>query len=99
MSAHSGGETPAAPPRDARSSDDPGEELPPIERKVARTGLVLEPGWIYLVDADGDIARFALRGLRLGRCQKVLRLGIQREPSHVYYVDADGDVARARLAH
>ena len=85
------------PPREAHSSEE-GAELPPVDRKVLRTGLVREPGWIYLIDEAGDIARFELRGLRVGRLQKVMRLGIERAPSFLYYVDAEGDVARARLA-
>jgi hypothetical protein len=67
-------------------------------KKAARVGVEREPGFVYFVDPDGDIARAALGVQRLGAPRKVVRLGIRRDPAYLYFIDDDGDVARVKRA-
>ena len=67
-------------------------------RKEVRLGLPREPGFVYFVDPDGDVARAALGATRLGVPRKVARLGVARDPAYLYFIDADGDVARVKRA-
>ena len=69
-----------------------------MPRKLVRTRIAREPGFIYFVDADGDVARVAAPGGGARRARKWLRTGVQREPGYLYFVDRDGDVSRAPLA-
>jgi hypothetical protein len=67
-------------------------------RKAARVGVAREPGFVYFVDSDGDVARAALGATRLGVPRKVVRLGVARDPAYLYFIDSDGDVARVKRA-
>lgn len=66
--------------------------------KAARVGVACEGGFVYFVDADGDVARAALGATRLGVARKLVRLGLARDPAYLYFIDADGDVARVKRA-
>ena len=67
-------------------------------RKAARIGLAREPGFVYFLDSDGDVARAALGATRIGVPRKLVRLGLAREPAYLYFIDGDGDVARVKRA-
>ena len=67
-------------------------------QKTARIGVEREPGFVYFVDPDGDVARAALGATRLGVACKVARLGMKRDPAYLYFIDDDGDVARVKRA-
>lgn len=68
-----------------------------MPRKLARTRIELEPGFVYLLDRDGDVARLRA-GARAGtRPSKLLRLGLERSEGYLYFIDGDGDVSRASL--
>jgi hypothetical protein len=76
-----------------------GERRRPGLAKVARTRIDREPGYVYFVDQDGDVAQLAIRGSRVGCARKIARTSLEREPGYLYLVDRDGDVARVPLAH
>ncbi len=82
-----GTRSPRSEPRDERAS-----------RKTARVGVARQPGFVYFVDGDGDVACAALRATRLGVPRKVVRLGMARDPAYLYFIDGDGDVARVKRA-
>jgi hypothetical protein len=68
-----------------------------LPRKLLRARLVLEPGFVYLLDADGDVARLRIGTRSAGRPHKLLRLGLERAEGYLYFIDRDGDVSRAPL--
>ena len=67
-------------------------------QKAARIGVEREPGFVYFVDPDGDVARAALGATRLGVARKLVRLGLRRDPAYLYFIDGAGHVARVRRA-
>jgi hypothetical protein len=66
-----------------------------VPRKLLRSRIRPEPGFIDFIDADGDIARVSAPGHGRARPRKLLRTGIAREPGYLYFIDRDGDVTRA----
>lgn len=70
--------------------------------KVARTGVVREPGWLYFIDPELNVRRSPMmrpgspEALEL-RNQLVASSGLTREPDYVYMLDSDGDIARVSL--
>jgi hypothetical protein len=72
----------------------PAERVP---RKLARTRIELEPGFVYLLDGDGDVARLRAGARPGARPRKLLRLGLERCEGYLYFIDGDGDVSRAAL--
>ncbi len=68
------------------------------DRKYYHTGLVKEPGYLYFIDKNGDIARTRMaRGKDKGGDREVvLTVGLVREPEYLYFIDKDGDISRTR---
>ena len=70
-----------------------------MPEKVAKTGVRRDPGLIYFIDGDGDVAavRSGREGQDAGPPEKVVRLGITKEAGYLYYLDQAGDVVRAKM--
>lgn len=67
--------------------------------KVAKTSIKKEPGFEYVLDADGDISRFRINGQneRIGaKEEKVCKVGLAERyrRGYRYFIDDDGDLAR-----
>lgn len=67
--------------------------------KIAATGVVREPGWLYFIDKELNVRRSPM--VRPGtpeatelKNQLVASSGLQREPDYMYMLDKDGDIAR-----
>lgn len=70
---------------------------PDQPQKVKELGIRRQPGFVYFIDAEGDISRSARSDDRLDELkEKVLRVGLQREPGFLYFLDSAGDIARSR---
>lgn len=68
---------------------------------VSPTGITREPGYLYFVDKQGDVARvrMARRGQKTSRKQELIaKLGIKRKEGYLYYLDSNGDVSQSRMA-
>lgn len=70
-----------------------------MKERVSTKKVMKEPGYLYYVDKQGDIARAPLtnamiKGLRKG---KVLKVGIKKNPKYLYYIDKQGYVARSPM--
>jgi len=68
------------------------------QEKVAKAGVKRESGYLYFLDADGDVSRAPMvrghsKGAK-GKNEKVSRTGVKKEPGYMYFIDKDGDVAR-----
>lgn len=67
---------------------------------VKKLNLQRESGWVYFVDADGDVARGRICAivshdpLKYADPEKVLKIGIIREEGFLYRVSDDGDIVR-----
>jgi len=59
--------------------------------KVARVGIRRQPGYLYVVDPQGDISRIVGQS---GRYEKVAKVGIRRWDGYRYFVDRQGDISR-----
>jgi hypothetical protein len=70
-----------------------------VPRKLVRTRVAHEPGFIDFVDPDGDVSRVRAPGDGSARPRKLIRLGVRLEAGYLYFIDRDGDVSRALLAH
>jgi hypothetical protein len=70
-----------------------------VPRKLVRTRIARERGFIYFVDRDGDVASIPAPGRGARRARKLLRTGLERQPGYLYFIDRDGDVSRSPLAH
>ncbi len=72
-----------------------------MAEKVAKAGIKREPGFLYFVDKNGNIARAKMaRGRKKGREKQevVAKTNITKEKGYLYFVDKDGDVSRAKMA-
>jgi hypothetical protein len=72
------------------------------QEKVARAGVKRESGYLYFLDADGDVSRAPMvrghsKGTK-GKNEKVARTAVKKEPGYMYFIDKDGDVARTKMA-
>ena len=68
---------------------------------VASTGIDKEPGYLYFLDTNGDVARvkMARRGEKTSKKQEVLaKIGVKRKQGYLYFIDSDGNVAQSRMA-
>jgi len=61
---------------------------------VGRMTTRREPGWLYFLDGDGDVARkrTTLGGEPTGDAEKIDRLAIRRDERALYSVMQDGSV-------
>jgi hypothetical protein len=71
-----------------------------MAEKVAKAGVKREPGYLYFVDAKGDISRAVMsRGTSSKKgSQTVSKLGVKKEKGYLYFVDKQGDISRAKMA-
>ena len=72
-------------------------------KKVAKTGVKKDKGWLYYVDKQGDVSRalMARGGKRKGqkkKVEKVCKCGVKREQGYLYFIDKDGDISAAKMA-
>ena len=68
---------------------------------VASTGIEKEPGYLYFLDKNGDVARvrMARRGKKTSTRHEVLvKLGVRRKQGYLYFIDKNGNVAQAEMA-
>lgn len=68
---------------------------------VAKVGVKKEPGYLYFVDKNGNVARVPMaRGKNRpkGKKEIVAKAGVTKEPGYLYFVDKNGNVARAKMA-
>lgn len=71
-----------------------------MAKVVAKVGVTKEPGYLYFVDAEGDISRVKMaRGRKKIKVKpkKVAKVGIKKEPGFLYFVDKKGNIARAPM--
>jgi hypothetical protein len=67
---------------------------------VKKLGIKRESGWVYFVDADGDVSRGRVGAIvgfnptRYAKPVKVMIVGIAREEGFLYRVSEDGDIVR-----
>lgn len=88
-----------APTTDLEEEHGPAEE--DGHELVAKAGLLQQPGWMYVVDAEGDI--LGGRGIALVagerrkglKERKLVRTGVECDKGFFYYLDRRGDVRRA----
>ena len=72
------------------------------QEKVSRAGVKRESGFLYFLDADGDISRAPMvrgrgKGAK-GKPEKVVKTGVKKDSGYMYFIDNDGDVARTKMA-
>lgn len=60
--------------------------------KVAKVGIRSQPGYLYFIDAQGDISRVDKGGKR----EKVAKVGIRKQNGYRYFVDRQGDISRSK---
>ena len=72
--------------------------------KIARTDISREPGYMYFLDKQGDVARASMarggRGSKKkgGQQKKIVKVGVRRDKGYLYFIDKDGDVSRTPMA-
>ena len=72
-----------------------------MAKKVEKVGVKKESGYLYFVDAKGDVSRAVMaRGKKKGKAkkEKVEKVGIEKEPGMLYFVDKQGDISCAVMA-
>lgn len=70
-------------------------------KKIEKTGIKREKGYLYFLDKKGNVARCKMVRGRQKVKQKqevIVKCGIKRETGLLYYIDKDGDVATAKMA-
>jgi len=72
------------------------------QEKVAKAGVKRESGFLYFLDADGDISRAPMvrghsKGSK-GKPEKVVKTAVKKDAGYMYFIDKDGDVARTKMA-
>jgi len=73
------------------------------QKKIARTDVKRQHGFLYFIDKQGDVSRASMarggRGSKKkgGQTKKVVKVGIRKEKGYLYFLDKDGDVARAKM--
>ncbi len=68
-------------------------------RKVAKVGIKRESGWLYFVDANGDVSRAPMKksGKKGGK-QKVAKAGIKKKKGCMYFIDSHGDISEVEMS-
>ncbi|MFT4326448.1 MAG: hypothetical protein ACMXYK_03015 [Candidatus Woesearchaeota archaeon] len=67
---------------------------------VAKTGITREPGYLYFVNKDGDVARAkASVGGKKGGGKKevVAKAGVTKQKGCMYFVDKKGNIAEVAM--
>ena len=71
---------------------------------VKKLGIERVSGWVYFVDADGDVSRgrvgaiVSYNPLKYADPEKVLKVGLVRENGFLYRVSDEGDIVRELLS-
>lgn len=69
---------------------------------VAKSSVRKEPGYLYFVDKNGNVARAKMSraGRKRGktRTEVVARAGVKKVSGYLYFIDKNGNVARAKMA-
>lgn len=71
-----------------------------MAKVVAKTGITREPGYLYFVDKNGDIARAkaSVGGKKGGgKVQVVEKVGVKKQKGCMYYIDKAGNVAEVQM--
>ena len=68
-------------------------------RKVSKTGVKRETGYLYFVDRDGDVSRAPMKksGKKGGK-QKVARAAVKKRSGFMYFIDRAGDVCEVKMS-
>ena len=67
---------------------------------VKKLSLKRESGWVYFVDAEGDVSRgrvgaiVSYNPLKYAEPEKVMKVGIVREEGFLYKLSEDGNIVR-----
>lgn len=67
---------------------------------VAKTGIVREPGYLYFVDKNGNVARAkaSVGGKKGGgKTQVVEKVGVKKKKGCMYFIDKKGNVAEVSM--
>lgn len=71
-----------------------------MAKVVAKTGITREPGYLYFVDKNGDVARAkaSVGGKKGGgKIQVVEKAGVKKQKGCMYFVDKNGNVAEVSM--
>lgn len=71
-----------------------------MAEKVKTLGVRREKGFLYFIDAQGDVSRSPMaRGSgSKGSSQKIAQASIVKESGFLYYLDKDGDISRSPMS-
>jgi hypothetical protein len=67
---------------------------------VAKVGIIREPGYLYFVDKNGDVARAkaSVGGKKGGgKIQVVEKVGVKKQKGCMYFIDKKGNVAEVTM--
>ena len=70
---------------------------------VKKLGIKRESGWVYFIDADGDVSRgrvgaiVSYNPLRYADPEKVMKVGIVREKGFLYKLSEGWDIVRESM--
>ncbi|MFW5872279.1 MAG: hypothetical protein ACOCUT_04155 [bacterium] len=71
-----------------------------MAKVVAKTGITREPGYLYFVDKNGDVARAkaSVGGKKGGgKIEVVEKAGVKKQKGCMYFVDKKGNVAEVSM--
>ena len=71
-----------------------------MAKVVAKIGIVREPGYLYFVNKDGDVARAkaSVGGKKGGgKKQIVEKVGIKKQKGCMYFLDKKGNIAEVKM--
>ena len=65
--------------------------------KIIKLGIKKERGYLYYLDAKGDVLRVKMeeQGRASAKPEFVVSTGITKAEGFLYFIDNDGDVARS----
>ena len=71
-----------------------------MAKVVAKVGIVREPGYLYFVDKNGNVARAkaSVGGKKGGgKIQVVEKVGVKKQKGCMYFVDKKGNIAEVKM--
>jgi hypothetical protein len=72
-----------------------------MAKKVFKSGIKREKGFLYFVDKKGNVCKVKMaRGGSGGRGGPIVlvKAGIKREDGHLYFIDKQGDVSAVAMS-
>ncbi|MBU0614468.1 MAG: hypothetical protein KJ601_00065 [Nanoarchaeota archaeon] len=74
--------------------------IPKLKYYELQKKLVREPGYLYFIDKQGDIARVRMKKFHetgKQKHEKVFKLGLKKEKGYLYYLDKALNVKVSRM--